>query len=42
MKTSKKIGLSVGVVGFSALGLNEVSADTTDNNKENLGGGKFY
>lgn len=39
MKTSKKIGLSVGVVGFSALGLNEVSADTTDNNKENLGGG---
>lgn len=39
MKTSKKIGLSVGVVGFSALGLTEVSADTTDNNKENLGGG---
>ena len=41
MKTSKKIGLSVGVVGFSALGLNEVSADITDNNKEKLGGGSL-
>lgn len=39
MKTSKKIGLSVGVVGFSALGLSVASADTNDDNKENLGGG---
>ena len=39
MKTSKKIGFSAGLVGFSGLGLSVVSADTTDNNKENLGGG---
>ena len=39
MKTSKKITLSAGFIGFSALGLSDVSADTTDNNKEKLGGG---
>ena len=38
MKTSKKITLSAGFIGFSALGLSDVSADTTDNNKEKLGG----
>lgn len=38
MKTTKKITLSAGFIGFSALGLSDVSADTSDNNKEKLGG----